>query len=122
MRQIMETFPNKYDIGKFKYLYTVYYIKKLLKMWLTKRSVAYKAPTNIKLQLYNTVGRCNLEYASQEWSPRNNKDIEVIETVQSCISRYILGPGELSYPERFMKLDLLPLSFRREIMDLMFFS
>jgi len=86
---------------------------------MIKRSVGYNAPVNVKLQLYKTLGRCNLEYSSQVWSPHNKNDIKGIESVQRAMSRYIIG-DQLSYPERCKILNILPLSFRREIFDLTF--
>ena len=87
---------------------------------MIKRSVGSKAPTNVKLQLYKTLGRPNIEYSSQVWSPSSFSSIKALESVQRSMTKYITGHVDLSYVERCKLLGLLPLSFRREIMDLVF--
>ena len=45
-----------------------------------------------------------------------------IECVQSHAIKFILKCDLITYPERLVKLGLLPLEFRREVLDLCFFS
>ena len=89
---------------------------------LIKRSVGFTAPSIVKLQLYKGLCRSNLEYSSQLWSPHVIKDIKRIESVQRNMTKYIIGShshmDNLSYTDRCIKLELLPLSYRREIADL----
>ena len=85
---------------------------------MVKRSVGYNAPSNVKLQLYKTLCRPNIEYSSQIWSPYHKDSIKTLESVQRSMSRYMLGTSDQSYPERCEILNILPLSYRREIMDL----
>ena len=54
------------------------------------------------------------------WSPHLHSEIKSLETIQRSATRYILNYPEMSYSERCVELQLLPLSFRREISDLMF--
>jgi len=87
---------------------------------IIKRSVGFKAPRNVKLQLFKTLVRPITEYSSQVWSPSMKNEIILIENVQRSMTRFICGEPDLSYSERCQNLELLPLSFRREIADLIF--
>ena len=87
---------------------------------MIKRSIGYSAPLSVKLTLYKSLVRPNLEYNSQVWSPFLKCEISCIESVQRSFSRYICRDSSLSYQERCILLKLLPLSFRREFSDLMF--
>ena len=64
--------------------------------------------------------RSRLEYASVIWSPYTKINITSLEHIQRRATRFILSK---EYPEheRFSKLNLLPLQYRREIHDLVFF-
>ena len=85
---------------------------------MVKRSVCYNVPSNVKLQLYKALCRPNIEYSSQVWSPYHKDSIKTIESFQRSMSRYIAGTSDVSYSERCKILNILPLSYRREIMDL----
>jgi hypothetical protein len=88
---------------------------------MIKRSIGYNAPSSVKLQLYISLCRSKLENCSQVWSPQTKGNILTIESVQRKFTKYILNyQPDLSYTERCTKLQLLPLSFRREIADLTF--
>ena len=76
--------------------------------------------TQVKKTLYLSWVRSRLEYACQVWSPYTNRNIRALEQVQRKATRFIVGK-ELSYNERLKKLELLPLVYRREILDLIFF-
>ena len=67
--------------------------------------------TDIKTKklLYITWVRSRLEYASVVWSPYSKRNI-----------RPIIG-RDFSEHERLEKLNLLPLQYRREVNDLLFF-
>ena len=49
--------------------------------------------------MYKSLGRCNIEYSSQPWSPHNINKIHAIELVQYSMTRYIVGNNDLPYPE-----------------------
>ena len=73
--------------------------------------------THVKSQLHCTC------YATEVWSPVNNIQLSKrIERVQRRASRWIVMSrrGELSYKERLLALYLLPLTFDREVKDLVF--
>ena len=57
--------------------------------------------------------------AMQVWSPYTKRNKRPLEQVQRKATRFNVGK-ELSYNERLKKLELLPLVYRREILDLEF--
>ena len=69
--------------------------------------------TNIKTRptLYLSLVKSQLCYASEVWSPVNNIQLSKrVESVQRRATRWILmSRGELSYKERLLALNLLPL-------------
>ncbi len=88
---------------------------------MIKRTIGYHAPRHVTLQLYTALTRSTLEYCSPVWSPYLNCDIKKLESVQRSMTRYILGyPESATYRDRCVDLNILPLSYRREINDLLF--
>ena len=85
-----------------------------------KRSVGYHAPVAVKLQLYKSLVLTLLDFTSPVWSPHFMKQIKSLESVQRAMSKYILSNWDISYVERCQDLKLLPLSFKREVNDLLF--
>ena len=65
--------------------------------------------------------RPQLEYVSQVWSPYTKGKIMAIERVQRRAIKFILKCDfSITYPERLVRLGLLPLEFRRKVLDLCF--
>ncbi|MEE4246980.1 MAG: reverse transcriptase family protein [Kangiellaceae bacterium] len=89
---------------------------------IIKRTVGYSAPQYVKLRLFTTLVRPILENCSQVWSPSFKKDIYFIESTQRSMTKYVLNifTDEMSYCHRLQALHILPLSYRREVADLMF--
>ena len=87
---------------------------------IIKRSIGFKAPTSVKLQLYISLCRSKLENCSQLWSPQTKSNVLSIESVQRKMTKYITYYSDLTYTERCFVLKLFPLSFRRMIADLVF--
>ena len=81
-----------------------------------KRTVGYHAPQNVNLVLYNTLVR-----NKPLWSPQNVNTVVRMESIQRAATRSILNYGDLDYRHRCEKLNILPLSYRREIADLVLF-
>ena len=74
--------------------------------------------------LYLSVVRPVLAYASQVWSPQSIGLIKRTERIQRRASKFILNLPYMcseSFRERLITLELMPLSYRHEYMDLMFF-
>jgi hypothetical protein len=67
-----------------------------------------------------SVVRSRLECCSVAWDTSSKRNLAKLEGVQRHVTRHIIG-NEIEYPDRLRILDLLPLSFRREILDLNFF-
>ena len=62
--------------------------------------------------------------SSKVWSPNHNIQLsERIERVQRRATKWILRTGtcEMPYKQRLLKLELLPLSYDREMKDLVYF-
>ena len=87
---------------------------------IIRRSIGFNAPTSVKLQLYVSLCRSKLETCSQLWSPQTKCDVLSVESVQRKMTKYITNYEDLSYTDRCFVLNILPLSFRREIADLTF--
>ena len=75
--------------------------------------------TQVKKSFYLSWVRSRLEYACPVWSPYTKRNIRAFEQVQRKSTRFIVGK-ELNYNERLKKIELLPLVYRREILDLIF--
>ena len=87
---------------------------------MVKRAVGFRAPTKVKLTLFNSYARPILETSSQVWSPHYKRSILKIESVQRSMSKFILNDFISSYSVRCRELNILPLCYRREIADLIF--
>ena len=61
-----------------------------------------------------------LEYASIVWSPHTKRNINNLKQVQHRATRFIPSKDYLEH-ERLNKLKLLPLQYRTEINDLVYF-
>ena len=90
-------------------------------MGLIKRTIGYEAPIRVSKTLYSTLIRSNLEYCSSVWNGTSKRNISLIEGVQRRATKFILHYPEEDYKSRLDRLDILPLSFRREITDLIYF-
>ena len=67
--------------------------------------------------------RCQMCYATEVWSPSQSTFKINLERIQRRATRWILQVkiGEVSYKDRLLALDLLPLCYDREIRDLIYF-
>ena len=71
--------------------------------------------------LYISIVRSNLLYCSPLWRPYLIKDILNLERIQHRASKYILGDYISDYKTRLIKLNLLPLMYIYELLDILFF-
>ena len=70
------------------------------------------------LNLFKSVERPHLEYASTSWTPIFKKDKFQIENVQRRATRLVKSIRHLSYEERLRALGLTSLEYRRERADM----
>ena len=90
---------------------------------MIRRSISFDALSPVKFQLYVSHVRSILEYCSPLWSPANVKDMLLLERVQRHAAKYILNNySDMSNAERCIKLSILPLCFRRDIIDFVLFD
>ena len=71
------------------------------------------------IQLYKTLVRPSLEYASTVWSPSLIKDKQALENVQRRATKLVKRIQNLSYPERLVQLGLPSLEYRRLRADML---
>ena len=89
---------------------------------LIKRLLKNSNDPEVRKILFCALVRPILEYASNLWSPYTVKHRQVIENFQRRATKYILSyPKDLKYADRIVKLNILPLEFRRDISDLCLF-
>jgi hypothetical protein len=95
--------------------------------WFLIRTLGYDAPIRAKLLTYISLVRSIVEYNTTIWSPITHDNILTLENVQRKCTDYITNnprwpsPNRISYKDRLIQLNLLPLSYRREFYDLIFF-
>ena len=74
--------------------------------------------------LYLAFVRSRLDYASEVWSHQSIYQVRAIESIQRRATCFILGENPrcstIIYKERLLKLNLLPISYRHEIKDMVF--
>ena len=77
--------------------------------------------TQVRKSLYISIVRANLLYCSPLWRPYLLKDINSLERVQRCATKFILSDYTSDYKTRLKQLSILPLMYTYEIADIMFF-
>ena len=65
------------------------------------------------LDLYKTLVRPHLEYATPIWTPLYKKDSIMLENVQRRATRLVKALSGLTYQERLLELGLQSLEYRR---------
>ena len=78
-------------------------------------------PTHIKKYLYLALVLPLLTYASPVWRPQLLKDIITLELFQKHATKYILNYSNSDYKSRLTSLQILPIMYRLELNDLMFY-
>lgn len=87
-------------------------------MGCVKRAVGYHVEEKVKKQLYCSLVRPQLEYCSPLWNGTTRKNTFHVERLQRSATRFMVGYEDLNYQERLTRTSLLPLSYRRDIADL----
>ena len=90
---------------------------------LLKRTCPLLNDVSARRSLYLALVKSHLSYATQVWSPDKIALKTQIERVQRRATRWILKQrvGVMSYRDKLLTLKLLPLTFDRELKDLVFF-
>jgi hypothetical protein len=94
------------------------------RLWLVIRTLGFYSPIIAKKTAYIALIRSILEFASPVWNPSYKHLQKSIEDIQRKATNYILNnerydhPSHINYKTRLLMLDLLPTSYRREILDL----
>jgi len=89
----------------------LYYVKRILGLY---------APREAKMRLYTSLVRSHLEFATVVWSPTTLSNLKLLESVQRRATKFILNDKYTDYNTRLTQCNLLPLSYRREYIDVMF--
>ena len=74
-----------------------------------------------KKVLYLHIVRSCLLYCSPLWRPHQVQHIILLERVQRRASKFILNDYSTDYKSQLIKLNLLPLMYIYELMDILFF-
>ena len=80
--------------------------------------------TLVRRTLYLTLVRSQLCYASQVWAPQSIRSIKRIERIQRRATKFILDLPffcDISYNQRLEMLNLLPVCYWHEYLDMVFF-
>ena len=90
---------------------------------LLKRSCPMLTKVAVRRSLYLAIIKPHLCYATEVWCSAPKSLKLKIEQVQRRATSWILilKPGQMSYVERLLALDILPLAYDREIKDLVSF-
>ena len=76
---------------------------------------------SIKTKLYMTLVHSILTYCLPVWRPYFLNNINSLERIQRCVTKYILNDYTNDYKSRLINLNLLPLMYTHEIADILFF-
>ena len=88
---------------------------------LLRRTFSASCPTSVKKLLCLTLVHSKLTYCSQLWQPSTICDIIQLERIQRRATKFIVDNRSLSYRYRLLSLNLLPLMYHYEMLDVMFF-
>ena len=85
-----------------------------------RRVLPSSSNPGLKRRLYLALVRSYFSYCPQLWRPRLLRDISNLERVQRRATKFILGDYTSDYKSRLLALDLLPISYWLELLDLLF--
>ena len=89
-----------------------------------RRNTGFVKSITVRRSAYLTLVRSHLAYATQIWTPQSIDLIRKLERVQRRAAKYILDLPficDQTYGERLMNLNLLPISYWHEFLDMIFF-
>ena len=89
---------------------------------LLRRTCPMLTNVKVKRSMYLALVKSKMSYATEVWSPSHSTLKQKAERVQRKATGWILQikQVELSYKERLIHLDLLPLTNDQEVKDLVF--
>ena len=96
-------------------------------LWLVIRTLSFRAPLKAKLTTYIAMIRSIIEYGSPVWSPSKKNLRKEVEAIQRKATNFIMSnprydsPNYVDYKTRLITLNLLPTSYRREMIDITLF-
>ncbi len=88
-----------------------------------KRTAYAICNQSVRKALYLTLVRSQLAYVSQVWAPQTVNNIQTVEHVQRRATKFILSlpyQTNISYKERLQILDLIPLCYWHEYLDIVY--
>ena len=89
-----------------------------------RRASRYIQSTQARRTLYLSIVRCHLGYATQVWSPQSISLLKRVENVQLRATKLILKllfRCDVTYKTRLQVINLLPISYWHEFLDIVFF-
>ena len=109
--------PISYDLSWSKH-YEAISKKAYNQLYLIKRRFSNGCPSSVKRMLYIALVRSQLTYCSPVWRPMFLHDIIRLEKIQRRATKFIVNDSSLSYRERLISLNLMPLMYFYEYIDL----
>ena len=89
-----------------------------------RRNSRFIHSTSVRRTLYLGLVRAHLGYATQVWAPQGIELISKLESIQRRAIKFILCLPfltNISYKERLMSVNLLPVCYWHELLDLVCF-
>ena len=88
-----------------------------------RRNTRLVKSITVRRSAYLTLVRSHLDYATQVWTPQSIDLIRKLERVQRRATKYILDLPficDQTYGDRLMNLNLLPIFYCHEFLDMIF--
>ena len=90
-----------------------------------KRNTRFIFGTEVRRTLYQALVRPRLGYATQIWAPQSIELIVKLERIQRRATKFILKlpySSNISYTSRLETLNLIPICYWHELLDLTYFA
>ena len=89
-----------------------------------KKNTRFILRTEVRRTLYLALGKPHLGYATQIWAPQSIELIVKLERIQRRATKFLLKlpySSNISYKSRLQTLNLIPICYWHELLDLTFF-